>query len=232
MNRTRQLNGALDVLRNTYRSTLIALGTALDSRDADLDGHSLRVTLYTARIARQFDVAEADIRVIEQGALLHDIGKIGIPDSLLRKPTKLTEAEWTLMRKHPEIGWRILSGIEFLKDARELVLQHQERYDGTGYPAGLSGENINLGARIFAVADTLDCVTSHRPFQAAVSFEAAREEIIRVAGTQLDPWIVDAFLQVPLEEWIQVRREVAARTHKKSPPFSGFGIAPFASSGG
>jgi HD-GYP domain-containing protein (c-di-GMP phosphodiesterase class II) len=119
------------------------------------------------------------------------------------------------MRRHPEIGSRILSGIKVLQSAQEIVLQHQERYDGGGYPAGLGGEEIVLGARIFAVADTLDCITSDRPFQAAASFEAARDEIIRVAGSQLDPWIVDAFHQVPLEEWSQIRHDVANRRRRQ-----------------
>lgn len=213
--RTKELQRALDLLQNTYHSTLFALGTALDSRDADVDGHSLRVTLYTAKLARLMGLEETELRVIEQGALLHDIGKIGVPDDLLLKPEKLTAEEWLLMSKHPEIGSRILSGIEVLQGAREVVLQHQERYDGKGYPAGMRGEEIVLGARIFAIADTLDCVTSDRPFQAAVPFEAARDEIIRVAGTQLDPWIVDAFLQIPLEEWRQIRSDVATRKRRK-----------------
>jgi putative nucleotidyltransferase with HDIG domain len=211
--RTRQLKEALEVLHHTYHSTLMALGTALDTRDADADGHSLRVTIYATRLARQLSLDPDALRVIQQGAVLHDIGKIGVPDSLLRKSEKLTEDEWVLMRKHPEIGFRILSGIKFLKDAAQLVLQHQERYDGQGYPSHLKGEAIFLGARIFAVADTLDCITSHRPFQPATGFEAAQEEIIRVSGTQLDPAVVDAFLKIPLSEWKQVRHEVSSRVN-------------------
>jgi len=214
--RTQELKRALDLLQSTYHSTLFALGTALDSRDADVDGHSLRVTLYTEKLSRLMGVNDTELRVIEQGALLHDIGKIGVSDHLLLKPDKLTEEEWILMRKHPEVGSRILSGIRVLQGAKELVVQHQERYDGKGYPAGLKGEEIVLGARIFAVADTLDCVTSDRPFQAAVAFEAARDEIIRVAGTQLDPWIVDAFMQIPLEEWRQIRSDVVVRRRRQN----------------
>jgi len=209
--RTLQLKEALEVLQHTYHSTLMALGTALDSRDADTDGHSLRVTLYTTRLARQLGIAEQDLRVIQQGAVLHDIGKIGVPDELLRKPGPLSESEWILMRKHPLIGYRILSGIKFLQGAAQLVLHHHERYDGTGYPAGLKTEEISLSARIFSVADTLDCITSNRPFQPAASFEAAREEIARVRGTQFDPKVVDAFLGVLLEEWKSIRSDAETK---------------------
>jgi putative nucleotidyltransferase with HDIG domain len=209
--RTRELRAALDLLQHTYHSTLVALGTALDSRDADLEGHSLRVTLYTVRLARQVGVGPERLGVIEQGALLHDIGKIGVPDRILRKAEKLTPAEWVLMRRHPEIGYRILSGIKFLREAALLVLHHQERFDGSGYPAGLRGTAIDLGARIFAVADTLDCMTSTRPFQAPVPFEAARDEIFRVAGTQLDPDVVAHFDAIPIREWNEIRLEVADR---------------------
>jgi len=209
--RTQQFRDALELLNQTYHSTLLALGTALDSRDADSDGHALRVTLYTLRLARQVGASEADLKTIEQGALLHDIGKIGVPDNLLRKAEKLTESEWQLMRLHPEIGYRILSRISFLHEAARMVLNHQERYDGTGYPAGLRGNEVVLSARIFAVADTLDCMTTDRPFQKAVTFEAAREEIRRVAGTQLDPAIVDKFMEIPLDEWKTIAQDVKAK---------------------
>jgi putative two-component system response regulator len=207
--RTQQLKEALEVLQQTYHSTLMALGTALDSRDADTEGHSLRVTLYTTHLARHLGVLEQDLRMIQQGAVLHDIGKIGVPDELLRKPGKLSESEWVLMRKHPVIGYRILSGVRFLQGASQLVLHHHERYDGMGYPSGLQAEEISFGARIFAVADALDCITSSRPFQAAISFEAAGELIAGLAGTQFDPKVVEAFLQVPLEEWKNLRAGAA-----------------------
>lgn len=203
--RTQQLEEALDVLQHTYHSTLMALGTALDSRDADTDGHSLRVTLYTTRLARLLGLQEQDLRVIQQGAVLHDIGKIGLPDNLLRKPSPLSESEWVLMRKHPVIGHRILSGIKFLQGAAELVLHHHERYDGTGYPSGLKGEEISLGARVFAVADALDCMTSSRPYQSPTSFESAREGIVRGKGTRFDPKVIEAFLSVPIEEWKNIQ---------------------------
>jgi putative nucleotidyltransferase with HDIG domain len=210
-NRTQQLKEALEILRQTYQSTLLALGTALDSRDAGTAGHSLRVTLYTACLARSLGLAEEEIRAVQQGAALHDIGKIGVPDGLLRKPGSLTPEEWVLMRKHPLIGYRILSGSKFLQAAAQLVLHHHERYDGTGYPAGLRGDEICLGARIFSVADTLDCMTSNRPFQPATTFEAARDEISRGAARQFDPKVVDTFLALPLEEWKTLRAEATAR---------------------
>jgi putative nucleotidyltransferase with HDIG domain len=209
--RTQQLKQALDVLEQTYRSTLMALSAALDSREPDSDGHSLRVTLYTIRLAQELGVSPAQSRIIEQGALLHDIGKIGIPDHLLHKPAKLTQQEWVCMRRHSDIGFRILSGIKFLQSAAELVYQHQERYDGSGYPAGLKGEQISLGARIFSVADTLDGMTSARPFLSAMTFEEARDRIARLAGTLLDPEIVKVFLKIPLDDWREIRREVAAK---------------------
>ncbi len=207
--RTRELKEALEVLHTTYHSTLLALGTALDTREADTGWHSLRVTMGTARLARALGLGESEIRNMEQGALLHDIGKIGVPDALLRKRGKLAEAEWALLRKHPEIGYRILTGVKFLQGAALMVLHHHERFDGTGYPGQLKGENISLGARVFAVAHTLDCLTSDRPFQAATTFEAARDEILRRSGTQFDPAIVDVFERIALEEWKDVRRAVA-----------------------
>lgn len=211
---TQQLTQALDTLHYNYHATLLALSTALDSREADTEGHTLKVTLYTRRLAKQVGVEDSDLQVIEQGALLHDIGKIGVPDRILRKCEELNEDEWALMRKHPEIGYRILSGIKFLRGAAKLVLQHQEKFDGTGYPAGLTGEEISLGARIFSVADVLDCMTSNRPFQRAATFEAARDEIVRVAGRQLDPGIVRRFLEIPLEEWTQIQLDVSHQTHR------------------
>ncbi len=206
--RTAQLKDALEELQRTYHSTLLALGTALDSRDADADWHSLRVTLYSVRLGTQLALGPGELQSIEQAALLHDIGKIGIPDALLRKPAALTDADWVLMRKHPEIGHRILSGIRFLQRAAQVVLQHHERFDGTGYPTGIKGDQIILEARILALADTLDCMTSARPFQPAASFEAAREQIRKLSGTQLDPAVVAAFLEIAIDEWKGIRQRV------------------------
>jgi len=204
-NRTQELRRALDTLHHTYHATLISLGTALDSREPDTRGHSVRVASYACRLAREMAVGGEELRILEQGALLHDIGKIGVPDSILKKRGRLTDLEWRLVKKHPEIGYRILSGIKFLRPATTLVLHHQERFDGSGYPAGLKGTEISLGARIFSVVDTLDCMTSPRIFQDATSFEEARDEIVRVSGSQLDPEIVGVFLGIPLSEWKEIR---------------------------
>jgi response regulator RpfG family c-di-GMP phosphodiesterase len=207
--RTRQLKEALRVLEHTYHSTLVALSRALDSRDADFDGHSLRATVYAKRLAKKLGLNETDTRILEHGVLLHDIGKIGIPDNLLRKPSPLSEEDWLLVNKHPEIGCRILSSIKFLKGAAKLVLHHHERYDGKGEPQGLKGDEIDLGARIFAIAVALDELTSNRPFQPAIGFEDAMKEIERMSGAQLDPALTKAFLEIPASEWKEIRREVA-----------------------
>ncbi len=212
--RTSQLKEALGVLEHTYHSTLVALSKAMDSRDADSDGHSLRVTVYATQLARQMGMSEPEIKTIEQGVLLHDIGKIGIPDALLRKPDELTPDEWSLMKKHPEIGFRILSSIKFLKGAAQLVLHHHEQYDGNGYPQGLKGAEINPGARIFAIADALDDLTSNRPFQSAISIEAAIRTIEDMSGAQLDPAFVKEFLKIPASQWNCIREEIAATTKR------------------
>jgi response regulator RpfG family c-di-GMP phosphodiesterase len=211
--RTRQLQEALGVLEHTYHSTLVALSKALDSRDTESDGHSLRVTVYTKRLADRLSLSESEIRVIEQGVLLHDIGKIGIPDELLKKQESLAGREWLLLRQHPEIGYRILSSIKFLRGAAQVVLHHHEHWDGQGFPQGLKGNRIHLGARIFAVADALDDLTSSRS-QPAISFVAAAREIEKMSGNQLDPAIAQEFLRVPISEWESVRREIAAKTKR------------------
>jgi putative two-component system response regulator len=207
--RKHQLQETLKLLEATYHSTLVALGTALDSRDAHTGAHSLRVTCYADRLAQALDVPLPERKEIAQGALLHDIGKIGLPDVLLRKPSKLDPSEWALMRRHPEIGWRILSGIRFLRGAALIVLQHHERYDGLGYPAGLKGEAISLGARIFAAVDTLDCVTSDRPFQENMGFEAAAEVVRKGSGEAFDPRVVSAFASISTGEWQRIRQAVS-----------------------
>jgi putative two-component system response regulator len=219
--RTRQLKEALRVLEHTYHSTLVALSRALDSRDADFDGHSMRITAYAKRLAKKLGLNEAEIRILEHGILLHDIGKIGIPDNLLRKPGPLSEEEWLLVRKHPEIGHRILSSIKFLKGAAQLVLHHHERYDGKGVPQGLKGDEINLGARIFAVAGALDGLTSNRQVQPAISFEDAMKEIETMSGAQLDPALTKAFLEIPASEWKEIRRAVADNTNRADFPYFG-----------
>jgi putative two-component system response regulator len=213
--RTRQLQEALGVLEHTYHSTLVALSKALDSRDADSDDHSLRVTVYATRLARQLKMSESEIKTIEQGVLLHDIGKIGIPDALLRKAGQLSPEESLLMQRHPDIGYRILSSITFLKGAAQLVLHHHEQYDGNGYPQHLKGAAIDTGARVFAIADALDEFTSNRPFQTAVTFETAIRKIAEMSGAQLDPAFVSEFLKIPANGWEAARQEIS-KTAKRA----------------
>ena len=206
--RTRQLRDALEVIQQNYHSTLQALGTALDSRESESVGHSLRVAKYAVRLGRQMGLSRAQLRVIEQASVLHDFGKIGIPDALLRNRGTLAPEEEAVVRRHPDIGYRILSGIKHLREAATVIRYHQERYDGSGFPGKFRGRQIPLGARIFAVAYTLDGYTSDRPGTAGISFEVAREKIRSAAGAELDPELVELFLQIPLEEWEAMRQEV------------------------
>jgi HD-GYP domain-containing protein (c-di-GMP phosphodiesterase class II) len=185
--------------------------TALDYRDTETQWHSRRVSWFSKRIAEEMGVTGDALLAVEQGALLHDIGKIGVRDAILLKPGPLTPDEWTEMRLHPELGERLLRRIDFLRDASFIVHQHQERFDGSGYPRGLKGEGIVLGARIFAVADTLDAITSDRPYRKAAPYENARGEIERCAGTQFDPKVVEAFLRIPGAEWTGIREEIARK---------------------
>jgi putative nucleotidyltransferase with HDIG domain len=199
--RTERLRLTMEDLERSYDITLEAMGDALDLRDAETEGHSRRVTAYTTALAREVGLNEEELRTIARGAFLHDIGKIATPDSVLLKPGKLSEAETAIMRQHCEQGYAMVSKIPFLRGASEIVLAHQESFDGTGYPRGLAAEAIPLGARIFAIADTLDAITSDRPYRKGVSFEAARKEIARCSGRQFDPAIVEVFLEVPVERW-------------------------------
>jgi hypothetical protein len=205
------LQQAYDELQNTYGATLQALMSALDTRDDDTHSHSNRVAAYTLRLAHGLGISDpAQLSALQQGALLHDVGKIGVSDSILRKPGPLTEEEWEEMRRHPELGYTMLKGIGFLSGALPVVRYHHERWDGTGYPHGLSGEAIPLGARIFAVADTFDAVTSHRPYSRARSYEEAKDIVIADSGKCFDPKVVDAFLRVPEEEWQKIRHSISA----------------------
>src|SRR4029077_9950178 len=206
--RTQQLSIALQDLEQSYDYTLEALGGALDAKDAETEGHCQRVTAFTITIAKLMGVDKAQLRQIARGAFLHDIGKMGIPDSILRKPGPLTTEERTVMRRHCQIGFEVLKRIPFLKDAAEIVLAHQECFDGSGYPHGLRGEQIPLGARIFAVADTLDAMISDRPYRKALPITAAREEIRQHAGTQFDPNVVKVFLSQPDSVWLALHQNV------------------------
>ena len=185
-------------LAETYNGTLEALVLALDARDRDTKGHSLRVTQYALTIARQMGIEEESQEWddIQHGALLHDVGKIGDPDDILRKPGPLTLKEWEKMKHHPRIGHEMLRDIPFLTGAAAIVHAHHERFDGKGYPRGLTGNETPRGARILAVADAFDAMTSNRPYRKALSPEVARFEIMRRSATQFDPRVVRAFLSV------------------------------------
>ena len=184
-----------------YEHTLAALIRALDAREKEVGSHSERVMAYTCLLAGKAGIQEEERIIMGKGALLHDIGKIGVSDNILLKPAKLDEAEWEIMRQHPQIGYDILAGIKFFTGAAELVLCHHERFDGTGYPRGTAGKEIPVSARIFSLADTLDAMTSDRPYRKALTFQAVLDEVVRCSGKQFDPSLVDVFLSIPKEEW-------------------------------
>jgi putative nucleotidyltransferase with HDIG domain len=212
--RTEQLRQTLAELERSYDITLEALGDALDLKDAETEGHSKRVTAFTIAIARAIGISPDKIRIIARGAFLHDIGKMAIPDAILRKPGKLTTEEMEIMKEHSFLGYQMLRKIPFLAEAAEIVYSHQECYDGSGYPRGLKGEDIPIGARIFAVADALDAMRSDRPYRPALSFAAAREEIIRWSGRQFDPAVVKTFLSMPESMWEELRKEIDAQVYQ------------------
>ena len=206
--RTQQLKTTMADLKRSYDITLEALGDVLDYKDAETEGHSRRVTTFTIAIAKQLGLPKEEIEIIAHGAFLHDIGKIKIPDAILTKPGKLTAAEYEHMKEHCYLGYKLLTKIPFLADAAEIVYAHQEYYDGSGYPRGLKGDDIPLGARIFAIADTLDAITSDRPYRRKRSLKEARAEIQRCAGTQFDPRMVDLFQRIPDIVWDDLRKQV------------------------
>lgn len=194
-------------LQETYEGTLEALVSALDARDRETKGHSLRVMQYTMDIARVLGIPEGspEWNDIQRGALLHDVGKIGVADSILHKPGPLTPEEWVDMKRHPDIGFDMLQDIPFLAGAARIIRAHHERFDGKGYPAGLAGDDIPLGARIFVIADTFDAMTSDRPYRRALPPEVARDEIVKNSGIQFDPHAVQAFLSV-YPRWATAKR--------------------------
>jgi putative nucleotidyltransferase with HDIG domain len=219
--RTAMLQKAMEELEHSYDVTLEALGDALDMKDSETEGHSKRVTAYTVTLARAIGLSPAQIKMIARGAFLHDIGKMAIPDQILRKPGKLAANEQVAMREHCTLGYQMLRKIPFLAESAEIVYAHQERYDGCGYPRGLRGEEIPIGARIFSVADTLDAITSDRSYRKGASFDEARAEILRCAETQFDPRIVEVFLTIPSELWHELRSEIMGREMR----FSTFELA-------
>ncbi len=199
--RTDQLQAALQQIEQSYEDTLQALGAAIDLRDNETGGHSQRVCRYSLEIARAMGWQEKRLGTLARGAYLHDIGKLGVPDGILLKPGPLTPEERKLMQRHSQIGYDLVKDIPFLADATDVVLMHHERFDGTGYPQALKGEQIPMSARIFAIADTLDAITSERPYQRASSFESAREVISRLSGTAFDPQVVNVFLSIREDVW-------------------------------
>jgi putative nucleotidyltransferase with HDIG domain len=212
-----ELRHAAEEIENSYDMLLAALGDALDLKDSETEGHSRRVTAYTVLLASQMNLSPEEIKVIKRGAYLHDIGKLAIPDAILRKPGALSEQEKAVMREHCERGYDVLRKIPHLAGAAEIVYCHQEHFNGGGYPNELRGQNIPIGARIFTVADTLDAITSDRPYRKAKSFDDAREEIHRCSGKQFDPEVVEVFLKVSTQTWQLLRNEYSGQNKWLSP---------------
>ncbi|MBM4778730.1 MAG: response regulator [Archangiaceae bacterium] len=209
--RTTELRKALKDISVTYENTLMALVSALDAREHETSDHSIRVVEYTVAIANQLGIKGVELEEIGRGALLHDIGKIGVPDAVLLKPGKLTNDEWVEMRKHPDIGFNMIQPIPFLSVPATIVLSHQERWDGQGYPRKLKHHEIHIGARIFAVADTLDAMTSDRPYRKGTTFSNAVAEITRCGGSQFDPEVVKAFNSIGEVGLIRIKEDMMAR---------------------
>lgn len=212
MSRTTRLNATMVDLEKSYDITLEVLGDALDLRDTETEGHARRVTTYSVALAREMRVEAAELRTIARGAFLHDVGKIATPDSILLKPSALDPEEVQIMRRHSACGYEMVRKVPFLRDVSDIVYAHHEAFDGSGYPRRLRGEEIPLGARIFAIADTLDAITSDRPYRPRRSFSEARAEIMRCSGSQFDPHIVDTFLQIAEHVWTALRHEVKRST--------------------
>jgi len=231
--RTAQLQAAFQQIQQSYEDTLQALGTAIDLRDNETAGHSQRVCRYSLEIARAMGWQEKELGRLARGAYLHDIGKLGVPDGILLKQGPLTAEERQIMQRHSQIGFDLIKDIPFLADAAEIVLMHHERFDGSGYPQGLKSEEIPLGARIFAIADTLDAITSDRPYQRAASFDFAKERIRQLSGTSFDPRVATVFLNLPEHIWPAIatnQREIAGLSPalRNSPAMlrQGLGVLP------
>jgi putative nucleotidyltransferase with HDIG domain len=212
--RTDQLQAAMSSLERSYDITLEALGDALDLKDRETEGHSRRVTLFTIAIAQALGLPREQITVIARGAFLHDIGKMAIPDEILKKPGKLEPEEMEIMKEHAYHGYQIVKKIPFLVEVAEIVYSHQEWFNGEGYPRRLRGNEIPIGARIFSVADTFDAITSDRIYRRAQSYAAARAEIQKFSGRQFDPEIVKVFLEMPDNIWDDLRKEVDDRRYR------------------
>jgi putative nucleotidyltransferase with HDIG domain len=204
--KNRELADMVQAIESTYDQSLQALSSALDSRDNETQGHSFRVTSYAIRLGQELGIEGEQLGLLARGALLHDVGKIGVPDAILLKPGKLTDEEWVIMKRHVETGYQMLSHIEFLQLSLDVVLHHHESWDGKGYPNGLRGEEIPLFARIFALCDTYDAITSDRPYRRRRTYSEASVEIKRCSGTQFSEKVVEAFLRIPEAEWTNIQR--------------------------
>lgn len=201
-----QLGNTFSLYRLGNRATVNSLASALRIRDVETQGHCERVVRFSCLLGHKLGLNRSQLKSLEYGSLLHDIGKIGIPDKILHKPGRLTAEEWIRMREHPLLGLKILSGIGFLKRASLIVVQHHERWDGKGYPNGLNGTDIDRNARIFAVADAFDAMISDRVYRAGRPFGEATEELRRQAGQQFDPEVVECFAGIPQRE-LEIARE-------------------------
>ncbi len=196
------------VLEEIYDSTLENLMAALDLRDVETFGHSRAVAKYTQVLAQILGITEkTTLDNIRKGALLHDVGKIAIPDSILKKPSPLSKEEWEKIKLHPSLGFGLIKEIKLVKEVGNIILYHHERYDGQGYPSKLNGNEIPLEARIFALADALDAITSYRPYRKERNFQEALKEILENRATQFDPQVVDAFCSMDVERWQKIRFE-------------------------
>jgi HD-GYP domain-containing protein (c-di-GMP phosphodiesterase class II) len=209
--RQADLRSRIEKLKNNYDSIVAVLCAALDLRDDVTHGQARRVSELASVLAWQMGLRKQEARRIEKAAILHNVGKIGVADAVLAKPGPLDDAEWAEMKRHPELGYRMLAGIDFLKDAAEIVYAHHEHYDGSGYPRGLKGDQIPLGARIFAVVDAYDAMTSHRPYRKARPHRNAMEEIVRNSGSQFDPDVVRAFLEAERQGLLEGKDEQGER---------------------
>jgi response regulator RpfG family c-di-GMP phosphodiesterase len=215
--RTVELDKALQEVEASYRMALKALVQALETRDFETHGHSERVVTFSLRLGHELGLSKEELRDLELGALLHDIGKIGVPDAILRKPAKLTDEEWVKMKLHPLHGQKILRNIPFLEGSARVVEQHHEKWDGSGYPHGMRGEDIDLNARIFQVVDAFDAMTSDRVYRRGTNYGEALKELERCSGTQFDPFVVQAFKQIPEDDWALLRKHsVMERTEVSS----------------
>jgi response regulator RpfG family c-di-GMP phosphodiesterase len=208
--RTVELQNALGQVEQSYADTLDALGAAIDLRDGQTAGHSRRVALCAIKILTEMHGTPEELKSLAMGAWLHDIGKLAIPDAILLKPGGLTEEERKIMQSHVGIGYDLVKRVLFLADAAEIILTHHERWDGSGYPRGLTGIDIPLNARIFAVVDSFDAMTSDRPYRSALPFQDARNEIERQAGINFDPQVSGAFLTISDETWDTIHDQASS----------------------